>query len=137
MPRKFKHVPGQGYGAAKAQEQHAEATDAANPDDRMARLRAAAQQMQVDPVGMGPPTPQERQRFPETAGLPFGRGPGPEANQILPVKPPEMVSEEQQAAASLLPLLERLSDSAGASSTLKRLTRSLRAQSVTGVKGRF
>lgn len=138
MPRSYKpDVPsptgpasGQPYGQRQAQEDAL----AQVPLTRQDRLRQAALETPFEPVGIAAePTAAEAARHPDTAGLPFGPGPGPEAVQVASLAGPRRDTEQLRSLARMLPLLERLASRPDSTAATRRIVRQVR-RSVTEVR---
>lgn len=135
MPREPRPVPapgpttpmtGQPHGQRAEQEAQIAAVPpaGAGPDPS-----SAAKAMPFAPVGLSQPPEGDELNVPETAGLPFGAGPGPEALQLLTPQPaPPANASDLERLRPLLASLELLSSRPGASETSRQLVRTLRSQ---------
>lgn len=136
MPRSYKpptEQTGQPYGEKKAERQ---ATDAVPLPSREDRQMQAALESEPPTEGglLGPPTEDEMARYPDTAGAPFGEGPGPEAVSVSPLQ--RFVNDDDaQSLARMLPLLERVASQPGASSATRKMVRQIRAEVVNARPG--
>lgn len=135
MPREPRPVPapgpttpmtGQPHGQRAQQEAQIAAVPPAgagpDPSD-------AAKAMPFTPVGLGRAPEGDEASVPETAGLPFGAGPGPESLQVLTPQPaPPANAADLERLRPILGALELLASRPGASETSRQVVRTLRSQ---------